>query len=94
MELAYPEQLAASLWSSTSYIWKIGHVASIKSVDLTAITYQTPSKLRYQLKQYIDKVVAFEGRPWGGKRILPYMINRLKKAYQKMIRLLLKLTAS
>ncbi len=38
-----------------------GEATSIKSLDLDAKTYQTPSKLRYRLNKYLDELVKFDG---------------------------------
>ena len=38
-----------------------GEATSIKSIDLDAKTYQTPSKLRYRLNKYLDELDKFDG---------------------------------
>ena len=44
-------------------------VTSMKSVDLTANTYQTPGKLFRILVTYIDKLASFNGAKHGGVEI-------------------------
>lgn len=46
-----------------------GVATSIKSVDLGAKTYQTPSKLEKILTGYVDKVSDFKGAVWSKKVI-------------------------
>jgi hypothetical protein len=42
-----------------------GVVTSIKSIDLTAATYQNVAALTYRLNQYIDRLALFEGGQMG-----------------------------
>jgi hypothetical protein len=46
--------------------WENGVATSIKSVDLSAVTYQNPSALASKLKGYVDSVAGFNGRNWDG----------------------------
>jgi RHS repeat-associated protein len=43
-----------------------GVATSIKSIDLTAKTYQDMKKLTQTLDGYLDSLAAFNGRRWGG----------------------------
>lgn len=47
-----------------------GVATSIKSVDLSAATYQSDKALTRLLKGYIDKTAGFTGASWGGERII------------------------
>lgn len=46
-----------------------GEATSIKSLDLDAKTYQTPSKLRYRLNKYLDELDKFDGYQLEGVEI-------------------------
>lgn len=48
---------------------KNGVVTSIKSIDLSAKTYQKGNNLFNTLKKYINKVDDFSGANWGGQNI-------------------------
>jgi hypothetical protein len=54
-----------------------GVVTSIKSLDLTARTYQRLATLTSTVRGYIDKVASYQGqpRPWGGIQIAPTEIT-------------------
>jgi len=55
-----------------------GTAASIKSMDLNAVTYQTPSRMSYQIKDYIDSVAGYTGTTrlgHGHLVINPHEIN-------------------
>ena len=54
--------------------FKDGVATSIKSLDLSAATYQKSSNLRTTLKGYMDKVANFTQQRWGTKEILPHQI--------------------
>ncbi len=47
------------------YVW-LSEVTSIKSIDLTAASYQNTSRLRSTLKGYIKSLIDFEGTPYKG----------------------------
>jgi CDI toxin restriction endonuclease-like domain len=49
--------------------WLDGVVASIKSIDLRAATYQSAERLTYRLNEYIDKLALFDGGQIGFTRI-------------------------
>lgn len=51
-----------------------GTATSIKSVDLTAASYQSASRLTSLMQKYIDKAAKFDGANWGGVRIEPVEI--------------------
>jgi hypothetical protein len=42
-----------------------GVATSIKSIDLTAATYQSAVRLTYRLSEYVDKLVLFDGGTLG-----------------------------
>ena len=46
-----------------------GTATSIKSIDLTAPTYQNSSALTSTINGYVDKVASFQGASWGGVEI-------------------------
>jgi filamentous hemagglutinin len=46
-----------------------GIATSIKSIDLTAQSYQDAAVLTRTVRGYIDKVAAFSGRHWGSMKI-------------------------
>jgi len=46
-----------------------GLVTSIKSIDLTAQSYQSMSTLSRILEKYVDSVAAFDGGKWGSSAI-------------------------
>jgi len=52
--------------------FKDGVATMIKSMDLTASTYQTPDVVREKLYSYIDELASFQGQenPWGSDRIV------------------------
>jgi hypothetical protein len=52
-----------------------GTATSIKSIDLTAPTYQNPSALTSTINGYVDKVAAFNGDSWGGVEISPSQVS-------------------
>jgi RHS repeat-associated protein len=52
-----------------------GLATSIKSIDLNAKTYLTPSALERTVRGYIDKVSAFTGAARGGARIEAFEIQ-------------------
>jgi CDI toxin restriction endonuclease-like domain len=71
------EQRGANLPASFPVIdkWLDGVATSIKSIDLTATTYQDATRLTYRLNDYINKLVFFEGADFGIWEIEPSAIN-------------------
>jgi hypothetical protein len=71
------EQRGANLPASFPVIdkWLDGVATSIKSIDLTATTYQDVTRLTYRLNDYINKLVFFEGADFGIWEIEPSAIN-------------------
>jgi hypothetical protein len=71
------EQRGANLPASFPVIdkWSDGVATSIKSIDLTATTYQDATRLTYRLNDYINKLVFFEGADFGIWEIEPSAIN-------------------
>jgi hypothetical protein len=71
------EHLGGNLPRSFPTIDKLdnGIVTSIKSVDLTGITYQNPATLTARLHDYVDTVSAFDGARFDGVRIPSDMIR-------------------
>jgi hypothetical protein len=55
--------------------WLDGVATSIKSIDLTAATYQDATRLTYRLNDYVNKLVFFEGADFGIWEIEPSAIN-------------------
>ena len=45
--------------------WENGTATSIKSIDLTAATYQDAARLTYRLNDYVDKIALYEGGKMG-----------------------------
>jgi hypothetical protein len=45
--------------------WENGTATSIKSIDLTAATYQDAARLTYRLNVYVDKIALYEGGKMG-----------------------------
>lgn len=52
-----------------------GVATSVKSIDLTAKTYQKEASLTYRLNQYVADVQEFEGANWGTVKISKADIN-------------------
>jgi hypothetical protein len=71
------EQRGANLPASFPVIdkWSDGVATSIKSIDLTATTYQDATRLTYRLNDYINKLVFFEGADFGIWEIEPSAIS-------------------
>jgi hypothetical protein len=71
------EQRGANLPASFPVIdkWLDGVATSIKSIDLTATTYQDATRLTYRLNDYINKLVFFEGADFGIWEIESSAIN-------------------
>jgi hypothetical protein len=63
----FSERLGANLPATFPVIDSFvnGVVTSIKSIDLTAATYQNVAALTYRLNQYIDRLALFEGGQMG-----------------------------
>ncbi|MBI2817987.1 MAG: hypothetical protein HYX72_13720 [Acidobacteria bacterium] len=51
------------------WVAETGEATSIKSIDLTAASYQQTCALMRKLKRYVDDLATFKGRAWGGVRI-------------------------
>jgi len=73
----FSEQLGANLPASFPVIdnWLNGVATSIKSIDLTAATYQDAARLTYRLNAYIDNVATYEGSALGAFDITPSDIS-------------------
>jgi hypothetical protein len=71
------EQRGANLPASFPVIdkWSDGVATSIKSIDLTATTYQDATRLTYRLNDYANKLIFFEGATLGDLQIGPSAIN-------------------
>lgn len=71
------EQRGANLPASFPVIdkWSDGVATSIKSIDLTATTYQDATRLTCRLNDYINKLVFFEGADFGIWEIEPSAIS-------------------
>ena len=67
----FSERLGANLPHAFPVVdcWLDGVVASIKSIDLRAATYQSAERLTYRLNEYIDKLALFDGGQLGFTRI-------------------------
>jgi hypothetical protein len=59
----FSEQLGANLPPNFPGIdsWLNGIATSIKSIDLTAATYQDTGRLTYRLNSYIDSIASYQG---------------------------------
>jgi hypothetical protein len=59
----FSEQLGANLPAAFPVIdrWVDGVATSIKSIDLTAATYQDATRLTYRLNSYIDSMATYDG---------------------------------
>jgi hypothetical protein len=55
--------------------WLDGVATSIKSIDLTAATYQDATRLTYRLNDYVNKLIFFDGATLGDLQIGPSAIN-------------------
>lgn len=69
--LAIEEKLGGNLPAGFPTIdrFENGVATSIKSTDLNASTYQSPSRLSGKLRGYVDKVAGFNGANHAGTRI-------------------------
>lgn len=67
----FDEQLGSNLPSRFPVVdgWLDGIATSIKSIDLSAATYQEAVRLTYRLNQYIDQLALFEGSELGSTAI-------------------------
>jgi hypothetical protein len=63
----FSEKLGANLPPTfpVADIWLNRIVTSIKSIDLRAITYQSPARLTYRLDDYIGKIATYNGGKLG-----------------------------
>ena len=61
------EELGADLPPNFPVVdgWAGGAVTSIKSIDLSAATYQDAARLTYRLNRYIDQLASYEGGQMG-----------------------------
>jgi filamentous hemagglutinin len=50
-----------SNFSTFDHLTPDGVAVSTKTLDTSAVTYQKPSKITYQLNQYVDQMVSFPG---------------------------------
>ena len=76
----FSEQLGANLPANFAVIdgWLDGVATSIKSIDLSAATYQDASRLTYRLNNYIDKLALYDGSEMDTLVIKPTEIqNRI-----------------
>jgi len=48
-------------FSTFDHLTPDGVAVSTKTLDTSAVTYQSPSKITYQLNQYVDQMVSFSG---------------------------------
>jgi hypothetical protein len=73
----FSDQLGANLPPTFPVIdrWLNGIATSIKSIDLSAATYQNPAQLAYRLNNYVDKLALFEGDEMSGIAIRASDIN-------------------
>jgi hypothetical protein len=57
--------------------WVRGIATSIKSINLSAATYQNINALTSEVRGYINTLANWQGQPtsWGGVRILANQIN-------------------
>lgn len=55
--------------------WLDGVATSIKSIDLTATTYQDATRLTYRLNDYVNKLIFFDGASFGDYQIEASNIN-------------------
>jgi hypothetical protein len=55
--------------------WLDGVATSIKSIDLTAATYQDATRLTYRLNNYVNKLIFFDGASFGDYQIEASSIN-------------------
>jgi hypothetical protein len=55
--------------------WLDGVATSIKSIDLTAATYQDATRLTYRLNDYVNKLIFFDGASFGDYQIEASSIN-------------------
>ncbi len=64
--------------------WVNNTVTSIKSVDLTAASYQEPSKLRSLINGYANKLAEFNGKNFSGVNVPvnPQTLKTLEVFYQ------------
>lgn len=64
---AIEQQLGANLAPNFPVIdrFEDGMVTSIKSIDLSAATYQDAARLAARIDTYVDQLVGFEGRTSG-----------------------------
>jgi hypothetical protein len=71
------EQRGANLPATFPVIdkWLDGVATSIKSIDLTAATYQDAIRLTYRLDDYVNKLIFFEGASLGDLQIGPSAIS-------------------
>lgn len=71
------EQLGANLPANFPVVdgWAGGVVTSIKSIDLSAATYQDAARLTYRLNRYVDQLASYEGGKMGVWEIDPSAIN-------------------
>jgi hypothetical protein len=73
----FNEQLGANLPTTFPVVdsWMNGVVTSIKSIDLTAATYQNAARLTYRLNYYIKQLALFDGADMGDLNIESSAIN-------------------
>jgi hypothetical protein len=69
--LVIESQLGGNLPASFPVIDQFanGTATSIKSIDLTATTYQNAAALSSRLNGYVDAAAGFNGASWGGVSI-------------------------
>jgi hypothetical protein len=69
--LYFSERLGANLPVNFPVVdkWLSGVATSIKSIDLSAATYQNAANLMYRLNSYINKLATFDGASLGIWRI-------------------------
>jgi hypothetical protein len=75
--LYFSERLGANLPPTFKVIdaFSNGVATSIKSIDLTAATYQSAVRLTYRLNEYIDKLALYDGGKLDAWRVKPEEIS-------------------
>jgi hypothetical protein len=68
---AISEALGAKLADNFPVIDRFvdGIATSIKSIDLSAATYQSAARLMSRINRYVDEVAAFNGAKWGADEV-------------------------
>jgi len=67
--LGRPDDLADNFPVIDVYAPMSGRVNSIKSIDLTAKSYQRTAYLESKVRGQIDALADFNGKKWGGRKV-------------------------